>query len=116
MKKLSRSHRSILDVRYIFYDPDVILTDGDESWIRLVCPVHGPYQTQVKYLTHRHTKRSIRAPRCPGCFRQKVTDQERLYEIDQQWQVAHDPEMALIWEPTEEWHVLEHWVRPIAVM
>ena len=115
MKKLSRANRDILDARYISYDPEQLI-DGPETWIPVVCPEHGPYQLQVKHLCFWYCKNSLRAPKCPGCFRQKETDQERLYEIDKQWQVAHDPDMALIWEPTEEWHVLEHWVEPIARM
>ena len=113
MKKLSKANCDILDARYVTYDPEQLI-EGQESWIPVVCPVHGPYMVQVKYLAQRHAKRNLRAIRCPGCKHEKVTDRERLEEIQRQFYVKEDPDLAIIpmYAPTENWEVMEHWEMP----
>ena len=111
MKTLSKRNKEILDARFVQYDPEQLI-EGPETYIRVSCPQHGPYEVQVKHLKGKYTYESLRAVKCPTCKGSRMTDAEILEEISQQFFVREDPSWSHHWIPTEGWEPMEHWKRP----
>ena len=119
MKKLSKANTRILDARYVSYDPEQLIV-GPESWIPVVCPVHGPYEVQVKYLKAMHCYRNLKAPQCPKCKQKHIPDREIMDRVVTIFGFLADcklfgdeyrecyPEK----EPADGWVPLPHWNPP----
>ena len=107
--KLGRYKKANLDARYTSYDPEQEF-EGDDSLIDLCCPIHGPYQAKSSQLMKMSLRRTLRAPHCQECRRERLSDREYLMQAVFRLKAYRgDKVQQMLNPPHPEWHPLEHW-------
>lgn len=114
--KLSPQKRSTLDERYVSYNPDQEV-DGPDTPIELVCALHGPYSVRSERLLREYTKRTLRAPQCAGCRKDKLTDTQYRRAMLDFWSIYREGNEQELDEEdypiSPEFVFMEHWNKPL---